>query len=223
MNYFAHAMPFLNAPYVAAGVCVPDWLTVVDRRLRLRHRSVGPFVDDPSAEVAALARGVVQHLRDDAHFHATRAFAECQWSLTAAARDRLAGDEGFRPGFLGHLLTEVLLDADLAAEHPRELERFFAVLDEIDPAQVEHAVERFAARPPLHLAAMIEGFRRQRIIFDYLDDGRLMFRLNQVMKRVGLPALPDEFAQLLPEARKMIAARRVELLAGIPAGNDDSP
>lgn len=222
MNYFAHALPFLDAPYLAAGACVPDWLTVVDRRLRLRRRQVAPFADDDSAEAAAVARGVLQHLRDDARFHATRAFAECQWSLTAASRDRLSGDEGFRPGFLGHLLTEVLLDAALAVESPRELERFFTALDAVDPVEVERAVGRFAARRPLHLAAMIEGFRRQRIIFDYLDDQRLLFRLNQVMKRVGLPLLPDDFARLLPDARQLIAARRVELLAGIPAADDDA-
>lgn len=221
VNYFAHALPFLDAPYLTAGVCVPDWLMVVDRRVRLRHRSVAPFVDDSSAEVATVARGVVQHLRDDAHFHATRAFAECQWALTAASRDRLSGDDGFRPGFLGHLLTEVLLDAALAVESPAALLRFFAALDAVDPAQVERAVERFASRTPLHLGAMIDGFRRQRIIFDYLDDSRLMFRLNQVMRRVGLPALPDDFAQLLPEARRLIAARREELLAGIPTSDED--
>lgn len=221
MNYFAHAMPFLDAPYLAAGVCLPDWLMVVDRRMRLRHRSVAPFVHDRSSEVAALARGVVQHLRDDSRFHSTRAFAECQWALTAASRDRLSGDDGFRPGFLGHLLTEVLLDAALAVEWPGQLERFFAAIEAVDPARVEQAVERFASRPPLHLGAMIEGFRRQRIIFDYLDDHRMMFRLNQVMRRVGLPTLPEDFAQLLPEARRLIAARREELLAGIPTSDED--
>ena len=29
MNYFAHALPFLDDPYLAAGTGVPDWLSVV--------------------------------------------------------------------------------------------------------------------------------------------------------------------------------------------------
>ena len=32
MNYFAHALPFLDRPYFVAGTAVPDWLTVADRR-----------------------------------------------------------------------------------------------------------------------------------------------------------------------------------------------
>ena len=32
MNYFAHALPFLDQPYFMAGTAVPDWLTVVDRQ-----------------------------------------------------------------------------------------------------------------------------------------------------------------------------------------------
>jgi hypothetical protein len=38
MNYFAHARPFLDQPYFMAGTGVPDWLTVVDRRVRLRAK-----------------------------------------------------------------------------------------------------------------------------------------------------------------------------------------
>lgn len=221
MNYFAHALPFLDDPYLVAGTCVPDWLTVVDRRLRLRVRAVAPFRSDPVAEAAALARGIVQHLYDDARFHETRAFAECQFAITSLAAARLNGEAGFRPGFLGHLLTEVLLDAALAENRPQDLERFFSQLDGIDPLLVESLVTRFAARPPKHLAAMIEGFRCERIIFDYFDDRRLLVRMNQVMRRVGFPPLPDDFVDLLPRARSLVAARRRDLLAGIPVRAND--
>ena len=40
MNYFAHALPFLDDdPYFVAGTGVPDWLSVADRdvRVRLKH------------------------------------------------------------------------------------------------------------------------------------------------------------------------------------------
>ena len=49
-------------------------------------------------------------------------------------------------------------------------------------------------------------------MWDYLDDAKLWFRLNQVMHRVGLPALPERFCRLLPKARQQVAARSVELL-----------
>lgn len=212
MNYLAHALPFLDRPWFAAGACVPDWLSVADRRVRMRTRLAEPFVGDSDAILADVAGGVLQHLQDDAWFHETRAFMETCLRLTALTRDALAGDGGFRPSFLGHLLTEVLLDAALAAEDPRRLEAFYTALDAVEPAQIEQCVNRMAARPTDRLAYMIGEFRRHRILWDYLEDGRLRMRLNQVMRRVGLAPLPEGFATVLSDARRIVGARREELL-----------
>ena len=89
MNYFAHALPFLDQPYFVAGTGVPDWLTVADRPVRLRSKHAEAFRDDPDPCVAAVAGGVLQHFRDDARFHATRAFAETSLAMTVMVRDAL--------------------------------------------------------------------------------------------------------------------------------------
>jgi hypothetical protein len=164
-----------------------------------------------------VAGGVWQHLADDAKFHDTRAFAETMLEMTVLVRDALGGEEGLRPGFLGHLLTEVLLDAALVARHPAELERYYGLLESIDPGAVERAVNRMAPRPTRRLAPMIALFERERILSDYLEDGKLLRRLSQVMRRVGLEPLPDGFAAALPGARRLVEGRREELLEGIPA------
>ena len=101
-----------------AGTAVPDWLAVTDRRLRLKVKNAEPAAAHPDYETAAIARGLLQHFRDDSRFHATRAFAETALELSAAIRPVLAADSGFRPSFLGHLLTEVLLDWTLAEDNP---------------------------------------------------------------------------------------------------------
>jgi len=217
MNYFAHALPFLDDPYFAAGTGVPDWLSVVDRRVRMRKKRVEPLLADPDPVAAAVAGGVWQHLADDAKFHDTRAFAEAMLEMTVLVRDALGGETGLRPGFLGHLLVEVLLDASLVARHPAELERYYGLLRSIDPAAVERAVNRMAPRPTGRLAPMIALFERERILSDYLEDGKLLRRLSQVMRRVGLEPLPEGFAEMLPGARRLVEGRREELLEGIPA------
>jgi hypothetical protein len=218
MNYFAHALPFLDRPYLVAGTGVPDWLSVADRPVRVRTRQAEPFLSDTDPCLAAVAGGVLQHLRDDARFHATRAFAETSLGLTARLRDALGGETGLRPFFLGHLLVEVLLDAALIADNPARLTEYYRVLATVDPLQVEAAVNRMAARPTRRLARFIELFLHERILWNYQEDDKLWARLNQVMVRVRLAPLPAEFTALLPAARKLVAERKTELLDGIPAG-----
>jgi len=217
MNYFAHALPFLDDPYFAVGTGVPDWLSVVDRRVRLRIKSVEPFMVDPDSLAAAVAGGVRQHLADDAHFHGTRAFAETNLELVVLFRDVLDGETGLRPGFLGHLLAEVLLDAALVADHPDELQQYYRILESANTPAVEAAVNRMAPRPTERLATMITMFTGARILSDYQEDAKLLRRMNQVMHRVGLEPLPDGFIDVLPAAREIVAGRRKELLEGIPA------
>ena len=81
--------------------------------------------------VAALARGIAQHHADDAWFHSSAAFAELSWRFTAQLRDVLAPDEGMRPSFLGHILVEILLDAELIARRSDVLARYYDALDRI--------------------------------------------------------------------------------------------
>ncbi len=199
MNYFAHGYAFVDDPWFLAGTAVPDWLNVSDRGVRVRPRQTGPWLEDADPQVAALARGIARHHSDDGWFHSTAIFAELSWRFTARLRDVLAPDEGMRPSFLGHILVEILLDATLIARDPDRLERYYAALAIIDPAVLEATVNRMAARPAVRLAGMIPLFARERFLWDYADDAKLCFRLNQVMRRVRLPALPERLMEFLPE------------------------
>lgn len=212
MNYFAHAIPFLDDPRFAAGTAVPDWLCVSDRRTRLRARHLLPLTNDADPAVVSLARGIQQHLEDDARFHDSRAFFEVSLALTVAARDSLGGDAGFRPAFLGHLLTELLLDASLIAEDASRLDAYYRLLNAVDAEWIQQVVNSVAQRPAERLARFVTLFRRERILWDYLDDSRLVVRLNQIMRRVGLEVLPERFREILPGARMLVLARKEELL-----------
>jgi hypothetical protein len=212
MNYFAHTLAFLDRPYFVAGACVPDWLTVADRRVRVRSKHAEPFCDDSDPDMAAIAAGVLQHLHDDARFHATRAFAETTLALSVQVRDVLDDATGLRPSFLGHLLVELLLDAALIADDPSRLTKYYAVLDTIHSHRVESLVNRMAPRPSERLAVFIDLFRNARVLWDYLEDDKLWVRLNQIMRRVQLPLLPDAFITILPAARQLVAERKNALL-----------
>jgi hypothetical protein len=212
VNYFAHGWRFVEEPYFLAGTAVPDWLNVVDRKVRVRSKHALLHCDATDPVVAAVARGVAQHHRDDAWFHETASFAELSWGLTVFVRDALAPDPGLRPSFLAHILVEILLDATLIAEDPASLEAYYRAVERLDPEAVQSAVNCLAPTPCERLAEFVAAFCRERFLWDYTDDARLWYRLNQVMRRVKLAPLPEEFRDLLPEARRMVAERKVELL-----------
>ncbi|MDZ4819124.1 MAG: hypothetical protein SGJ20_09150 [Planctomycetota bacterium] len=214
MNYFAHGCRFVDDPYFLAGTAVPDWLSVVNRKVRAREKQAALLTDHEDRRVASLARGIVRHHRDDAWFHLSRAFSELSLRFAVQIRGALPGDEGFRPSFLGHIIVELLLDAILIQPDPVRLDEYYAALEKVDPALVESTVGLISGRPASGLADLIPIFLRERFLWDYSDDGKLLFRLNQVMRRVQLPALPKSFCNLLPSMRHEVHERFFELNAG---------
>ena len=212
MNYFAHGRDYVDDPYFLAGTAVPDWLSVIDRKVRARTRLAKPFVDDADDRVAAVARGIVQHHFDDDWFHRTRAFAELSLDFTVAVRDRLDQEGGFRPSFLGHILVELLLDALLVADEPARLDAYYRAVDSLDAVTVGKAVNLMTTKQTMFLSELIPRFSAERFLYDYMDDAKLLYRLNGVMRRVKLPQLPATLADWFPQARAQVQARRGELL-----------
>lgn len=213
MNYFAHGRLFLDRPYFLAGTAVPDWLNVVDRKMRARSKGALPHCEADDPYLAEVARGVIQHHQDDDWFHRSPAFADLSWRFTVLIRDGIGADDGLRPSFLGHILVELLLDAELAARNPGLLPAYYDALAQIEPTKVETAVNAIATRTSDRLAWFIERFLEVRFLEDYAEDEKLTLRLNQVLGRVKLPALPSGFAPLLPIMRSAVAERYDELLS----------
>ncbi len=213
MNYLAHGWRFTHDPYFVAGTAVPDWLCVADRAVRVRSKSAAEWIEHGDGRTSAIARGICQHHADDRWFHETRAFAELSLEFSRRVREVLSADDGFRPWFLGHILVELLLDAALLEQEPDRLASYFAAMGSVDAAVVESAVNRMAPRSTDRLAGFISLFCSERFLYDYSDDGKLLVRLNQVMRRVRLPVLPDALLELLPAMRDIVRGRQAELCA----------
>ncbi len=212
MNYFAHGMRFLNRPYFLAGTAIPDWLSVADRKVRMRSRRVMPFADGSGSTHSEIAAGILQHLHDDSWFHQTRAFAETSIELSHLFRDVLGPDDGFRPGFLGHIVTEILLDGVLIEKHGDLLDEYYSVLSTINETTVEQCVNQMSKSQTDRLALLIPRFQNEQFLRDYVQPSRLLFRLNQVMRRVKLNRLPDEIVEVLRKGWTIVADRVALLL-----------
>ena len=214
MNYFAHAVRFLDSdPHFLAGTAVPDWMAVADRPVRVRARLALPVAQQPPDEqTRQVALGALQHLHDDGWFHATRGFAEVTGTLARRFREHLGPDDAMRCGFLGHIVTELLLDAALIERQPALLDRYYQRLTEVDPVGVQAAVNRMARGQTWRLSLFIPLFLRERFLFDYLEDRSLLARLNRVLQRVKLTPLPETVRDLLPDARRLVRLRIGDLL-----------
>ena len=217
MNYFSHALPFLTDPYFMAGTAVPDWLGVADRGVRMRPKNVEPLAADPNRETAAVAGGLLQHFRDDAQFHQTRAFTEINLELSAAIRRVLAADSDVSgPVFSATCWSRYFWTGRWPRITPAAWMPTIGPWNWSNPPSVQEAVNRMSARGTDRLAPMIFLFCRERILWDYGQDGKLMVRMNQVMRRVGFPPLPESVQELFPAARQLVRRRQHELLEGIP-------
>jgi hypothetical protein len=223
MNFLCHAIPYFDNPLMAVSTGVPDWLSVVDRRIRARGKLASQFVDSDDHEIQMVARGVLRHVADDRWFHGTAAFVELNMRLAVELRDLLPGDEGFRPTFVGHILIEMLLDSLWIRDDPQIAERYYDCFFSGASDVIQRCVNLITGKPTAELTVVIDRFVESRFLYDYLDDDRMRMRLNQVMNRVGLPPLPAEVEGWLPRARKLVESRRRHLLTPPDASDPFSP
>jgi hypothetical protein len=214
VNYLAHAWYHLELPYRVAGTALPDWLAVIDRRLRLQPRRVRDLAEADLGCHSQVAQGVLQHWRDDAWFHQHPVFAELSSRFAWRLRQEFDGESSLRPSFLGHILVELLLDATLIEERPQQLAYYYAALETIDVAVVTEAAERMTGQTAERLGPWVRCFLAERFLYDYLDDTLLAKRVNQVLRRVGLAPLDQGLEKLLAEFRPQIRMARWQLLDG---------
>ncbi len=224
MNYLAHGYRFLDNPVFAAGTAVPDWLCVVDRRVRVRSRRLKVELPDLSLEPQQLVAGMLQHLQDDDTFHRSGTFLMLESEIGVRFRRKMPDRFDHRPGFLGHIVTELLLDAFLAEEQPEILRAYYEAMDEVDSAFVETVVNQVASRTTEQLAWFVQKFRESQFLYDYLDDSRLLGRLNQVLRRVTLPPIDEQCLSVLRDARALLRQygntllQEVESVSAVCAG-----
>ena len=212
MNCFSHAFPLLDDPYMAVGASLPDWLGAVNRRVRVREQAAEKFVDESDSRVAALARGIARHHQDDRWFHQAPPFVDLSMRLAVESRSLLGQDAGFRPGLLGHIIIELLLDAYLDTNFPGRLEAYYQAVQSVSPELVQQTVNRIAKHSTDKLTWYFDMFLRERYVFDYIDDQRMLYRLNRVFQRVRLSPIGTELDAWLPTVRRRVYDQADRLL-----------
>lgn len=212
MNYFAHGLTSIGRPWRLAGTATPDWLSAADRSMRLRRRTVEPFVIGDGSPRAELAEGILQHLTDDARFHGSALFHETTAEVAARLSATVGSDARVRAGFTAHIVVELLLDSALIEEDPTRLDRYYAEIGSIDPEVVTATVEAITGHRPCDLEAFVSRFLELRFLRNYGNDEALLRSVNHVRGRVRLEPLPASVASVLAATRSIVRSRAAELL-----------
>lgn len=213
MNYLAHAHTVLDCPYTVVGTALPDWLRACHPRPRLRCRHIDRALVDVDPLIGELLMGVQMHFADDERFHSHPCFLELSSDLALSLRRRFPGDRRLRASFLGHLFTELILDACLIEARPRILEDYYTSVGSVETARVVSTVETLIACPLPLLSEFMALFQRERFLSDYTNDHLLCKRVNQVLRRVRLPPLPTAVVELLPQWRQKVRRVQHELVS----------
>lgn len=212
MNYLAHAYRFLHDPYFAAGTALPDWMSVIDRKNRARRQFAEPITQDPDPNISAFAKGCIQHHDDDRWFHQRGVFVTLSTRFAVELREILEKGMGHQAGFVGHISVELLLDAILTERQPQLLEDYYRNLSALDVDVMQAAANKICRKPVTMLTILVPRFIEERFLADYGDDQQLLRRLNGVMRRVRLPAMPLTVADWLADARPRVRLAADELL-----------
>ncbi|MBC8437547.1 MAG: hypothetical protein H8D86_01685, partial [Planctomycetes bacterium] len=107
----------------------------------------------------------------------------------------------------------LLLDAHLSQQNPGVLEQYYENMEAVDATFIQGFINRAAKRQTYDFVRLFDAFQREKFLFDYVDDDRLAYRLNQVMKRVGLDEFDDTVTVLFCGFRQRVLTLQHELLS----------
>lgn len=212
MNYLSHAFRFLDEPDFALGTQIPDFLNMVDRKVRARRKLAAAHVDSPDSFVAQVAAGVVQHHDDDHQFHGSLEFTRLNHELSTYLREQRPDQRGLRSWFVGHIAIEMLLDWAISQHQPDLLDRLYELFREIPPERFQQVIEQITGKSAPRVIKMHGVFLRERFLFDYQTDEGLLYRINRILERLGLEPYDETDDFLMAHARQQVDQKWRDLL-----------
>jgi hypothetical protein len=230
MNHLAHAWPYVQRrgagvdvdAYAVAGTSLPDWLRFIDRRARLRPDvldavNVNTLGDvDAGGAFAALRDGAQRHHDDDLRFHTDSAFDDVSTRLTHAFR---AVDAGLRASTLGHVLTEMLVDAVIIDADAGVVDDYYAAVAAVDAAVVADFARRATGRDLPHFEPLLARFVDAAYLRLYATDAGLLRCLSGVCQRVGMKAPPASTMSIIAAGRHQVKPVVERFFAELPQKN----
>lgn len=196
MNFLAHYFfdGFLAAPYYNLGTVLPDFMGMVHRQWKLKpetlHKARKPLHK-------ALASGMKAHLGMDDWFHKTRFFVDGRNVVKQTLINADIRYPPYRPGFLAHVMLELLLDRFIVLHYPGKVAQFYRELAKVEIPVVRNFFEEAGHPFDENFHDFLLRFVRQEYAFQYGEPIHLIKALNQISGRVGQPAITQPYQESL--------------------------
>ena len=145
-------------------------------------------------------------------FHTDSAFDYVSHTMTLALR----GIDGeLRASTLGHVLTEMLVDAAIIDAHGAVVDDYYAAVAAVDVAVVADFARAVSGRPIPDLEPLLGRFVDAGYLHLYRSDEGLLRCLSGVCRRVGMKAPPPSALAVIAAGRQQVAPITTRFFAGL--------
>ncbi len=165
------------------GVCIPDLLSIYDRKLRIRHLSHHLHFPAP---LQKFYLGVIRHYDTDKVFH-TCEFFERETHIVSADLRKLFPDGSVkRSYFVAHVLIEILIDKILIAEDDKLVSDFYFHFQKIGVNRITEMAQALLDTPVSTFSGFLQKFMDNQYLYHYESYEYIIFVLKRIVGRVGI-------------------------------------
>lgn len=192
LSHYYHELP-CDDPYFTAGLMLPDILSNYSHRAGKAIKLHPWRLAEPDSEkMKRLTEGVKQHYAVDAAFHPSDFFVQNTHFIRGLMADYPFTCFPRRGYAIEHILLEIILDRRLLNADNRVCDNMYAVLDRVEEHIVADLMELNGHNGHSAGAAQhFSRFRRQKFVYDYTFDERLVELIGHINLRLGNPPLTD--------------------------------
>lgn len=191
MNFLSHYYldHQIDDSLFIVGACTPDLLSIFDRRIKFKERSVSKRVQNReiTAEQLSFYQGVIRHFQVDKLFHASDFFHAETQQLGLDLREAFPNKEIQRSFFVAHILLELGLDRLLIQKDEGLLNQFYNHFERCTPQRIKKLTSWLAGDDALaSYDAFLRKFTQDRHLYRYKDWSYIIYVLKRIMRRVGI-------------------------------------
>lgn len=186
MNFLAHFYfdGVASAPYYNLGLVLPDLMGMVKRGWKFKQSHLQNHLFPVHK---AIASGALAHLEMDDWFHNTNFFVKSRSLVKATLEKARVTYPPYRPGFLSHVLLELLVDRLIVMHYPEKASEFYNELANVDLEKLRSFFGSIDLPFDEHFPCFFTRFVNNQSAFRYAQDSALLEALNQISRRVSQP------------------------------------